>query len=62
MNLYIFGAVGIVKVAVNALMAESVIEGFGEGQEISPLEKRQRVISFWGRARPNGLMDPGGDT
>lgn len=64
MNLYLFGAVGLAKKTVDTFIVKLVMEEFEEGQEVQPLEKRQRVISFWGRARLNGeeQVDPGGDT
>lgn len=49
---------------MDTFIVKLVMEEFGEGQEVQPLEKMQRVISFWGRARLNGeeQVDPGGDT
>lgn len=53
MGLFLLGAVGLAKIIVNTSVVESGMKEFGEGQGVPPLEKRQKVISFWGRASPD---------
>lgn len=53
MSLFLLRLVGLAKIIVNTSMFTSVMKEFGEGQKVPPLKKRQKVISFQGRASPD---------
>lgn len=53
MSLFLLRLVGLAKIIVNTSMFTSVMEEFGERQEVPPLKKRQKVIFFWGRVSPD---------